>query len=429
MNPALADDSYQCDRCFGHPSRCDCPDGPTFDVVHIMTPPTTTKEPEMTADPFAPPSDIRTTEWSKYPLPPRAPRFQPQFNGNRQYLLPDPTTGLPTGYSRATTVADTLDDKSGLAKWKERTKIASVVLLIDSALGFKLDDLVRDEEKRNPSIQLAAALLKELRRSIADGNGQRTNNVADHIDAYNGGRDSAEFGTAVHEWLEALDIGLVTLWQIPEQFRPWAIAYQDALRRAGFVAVPIYVERVVMYDSGAEVITGTLDRIYRCVTTGELYLGDLKTSKADNLKFSWLSYAVQLTVYGRASKMMTTDGTAWEPMPPLNPDMALLVHVPSDKPAASMAIPYNLRTGDQYLATSIVARDHRRNAKHDVPNQTTPVPSAAALRFIAAYQAIQNSGSVDDLNRIWGEYQDVWTDELTALGHTTAQLYPVNATT
>jgi len=279
------------------------------------------------------------------------------------------------------------------------------------------------------------AQLTQLLAFIAAGNDSKANGPIDMLDNITGGRDSAEFGSAVHAWLEALDLRQITLHQIPEQFRPWADAYQRCLARLGLIALPQYVERVVMYEghwhteptTGArtwvptkEVITGTLDRIYLNVTTGELYLGDLKTSKG--LTFSWVTYCVQLNVYGRASRMATVDGTAWEPMPAVNQTMALLVHVPSDDPSKAAVIPYNLATGDRYLATSIDARDHRRNAKNDVPNLATPVPSAAALRFVAAYQALQAAQSVDDLNRIWSEYQDVWTDDLTQLGHAVAPL-------
>lgn len=269
----------------------------------------------------------------------------------------------------------------------------------------------------------AIALIRQLLDALPKDDQKSTNATIDLINNKNGGQDSSEFGSAVHDWLGAIDMGLIQRWQVPEQFKPWIDAYYTALARAGFVAVPQYVERVVHNDGGAETIVGTLDRIYRCVTTGELYLGDVKTSKADNLKWSWLSYVVQLAIYARARLMLSLDGTAWEAMPPINAQMALLLHVPSDNPRASQALPYNLATGDVYLATSITTRDHQSNAKYQVPGLTTPVPSAEALAYVAAYQAIQDARSIDDLNRIWGEHQAVWSDELTALGHTVARQF------
>lgn len=379
-------------------------------------------------DQFASAGTDRTTPWSGYTLPPEPPRFSPKFNGNKQYLLANPVGGLPTGYSRATTVADTLDDTYNLNRWIVRTNVASVLRLVDVALGGKLIHYMQEERKANPDLKIAANMLADLLELVGDGNGPDTNKLIDEINNHNGGKDAAEFGTAVHAWLEALDLRMVQLWQIPEQFQPWAQAYVAALARAGLVAVPEYVERLVYNDAGDEVVVGTLDRIYRCVTTGELYLGDVKTSKADNLKYSWVTYAVQLNIYGRARLMISTDGKIWEPMPQINQRMALLVHVPSDAPDKCQVIPYNLDTGDTYKATSITARDHRRNAKYQVPGLTTPIPSKEALRWVKAYQALQNAHAVSDLDKVWEEFQDVWSDELTELGHAVAPLLSATAT-
>lgn len=455
--PNQAHDDYKCFGCFRHPSRCTC-NGPApvtviacepnetphlpecpdcgsrrYDCPHrVPSVPTTTEESVTEVQFVAGGSTPRTTEWSEYPLPPAAPRFTPKFNGYRQYLLPHPDGGLPTGFARATTVAKTLDDTFRLGLWSERTKVASVVKLIDAALsghGGLIELLstaamaASDTDPVRPHNERAVELVEQLLTALAGDKPGPQNDTIDLINNYNGGQDANEFGTAVHAWLEALDLGQIQLWQIPAMFQPWAKAYRDALQRVGMIAVPIYVERLVLDDSGEETIVGTLDRIYFCVTTGELYLGDVKTSKAENLQYSWLAYVVQLNAYARARLMMATDGSGWEPMPKINPDMAVLVHVPSDAPEKSAAIPYRLKTGDKYKTTSITAREHRRMAKHEVPGMTTPVPSPAALRFVAAYQAIQDTRSVDDLNAIWEQYQDVWTDDLTQLGHTVAALF------
>ena len=412
------------------PHLPECPDcrSRRYDCGHrVPSVPTTTEEPMSEVQFVAGGSTPRKTEWSEYPLPPAPPRFTPKFNGYKQYLLPNPDGGLPTGYARATTVAKTLDDTYRLGLWEQRRKVASVVKLIDAALSGHggLVELLNtvalaasDTDPVRPVNTRAVELVEQLLAALSGDKPGPQNDTIDLINNYDGGQDANEFGTAVHAWLEALDLGQIQLWQIPEMFMPWAVAYRDALQRIGMIAVPIYVERLVLDDSGDESIVGTLDRIYFCVTTGELYLGDVKTSKAENLQYSWLAYVVQLNAYARARLMMATDGSGWEPMPVINNDMAVLVHVPSDAPEKSAAIPYRLATGDEYKKTSIAARQHRRDAKLKVPGLTTPIPSPAALRFTAAYQAIQNTRSVDDLNRVWEEYQDVWTDDLTTLGHT-----------
>ncbi|QYC54294.1 hypothetical protein SEA_ALLEGRO_50 [Mycobacterium phage Allegro] len=376
------------------------------------------EEPPVTVDAsdigIAPPQQ-RVTQWAEYPLPPALPRPVNKFNQHGHYVLPDPITGLPTGFVRATTAAKTLDDTYNLSRWSTRTQVASVLKLVDYATGPDANEV-------------AVSMLRELREAIDKGNGSTVNDLIERIDAFNGGKNSAEFGDAVHEWCAAVDCAMVTLEQVPEMFRPWVDKYREVLARAGFIAVPQYCERLVLNDAGEERVVGTLDRIYMCVTTGELYLGDLKTSKADNVKWSWMTWPTQLAGYARARLMLGLDGETWEPMPAINQEMAVLIHLPSDAPNMAHMLPMRLSCGDEYLATSLRARHHRKNAKHDVPGLTTPVPSAEALRYVQAYQRIQAAQAVSDLDAVWAEFQDVWSDELTALGHTVAELFTATAT-
>lgn len=468
-DPWQAHDDYMCFGCFGHPSRCTCPDGPRFTKGHrgvsvvacepaetphlpecpdcgsrrhdcphrVQSEPTTTEESSMTA--FTQPGQDRKTEWSEYPLPPMIPgRWYPSYNGRHQYLLPSPANGgMPVGVSRATTVAKTLDDTYKLEMWAVRRRVESILRLLDAAFAplggltavlamAKADAESDADDKRTPvpaHLLRCFELVNQLLDDMPKDDLKSTNATIDLIWNYNGGQDANEFGTAVHEWCGALDMGLIQLWQIPDTFMPWAVAYQHALKRAGLVPVAQYVERTVFNDTNDEAVAGQLDRVYRCVVTGELYGGDLKTSKAENLGFTWMTYAVQLAVYFLAPWLMKLDGSGFEPMPALNRDMALLVHIPSDAPEKSQVIPYSLEAGRRYLQTSITARNHRSQAKYEVPGHTTPIPSPEALQYVEAYQAIQAARSVDDLNRVWEAYQSVWTDELTELGRNATTLF------
>lgn len=411
-DPNQAHEDYQCQVCFGHPSTCDCAGGPSMpDPANFIKDPKppTTEENTMTdaTDLGIAPPQPRVTQWAEYPLPPMLPRPRPKFNQYGHYLMPDPVTGLPVGFVRATTVAKTLDDTYNLSRWTTRTQCASVLKLVDYAADGN---------------QIAIDMLAELRKAIENGNGSTVNSLIDRIDDYNGGKHSAEFGDAVHEWCAAIDTGMVLLKDVPEMFRPWVDAYRATLARHGLIAVAEYVERLVLNDNGIERVVGTLDRIFKSVSTGELFLGDLKTSKADNVKWSWLTWPVQLSSYARARLMWGLD-EKWAPMPALNPDMGLLVHLPSDSPKQSHLLPMRLSCGDDYLETSLLTRAHRKNAKHDVPGLTTPVPSKEALRWVHAHQAVQAANSVSDLDAVWAEFQDVWSDELTELGHAVAKLF------
>lgn len=368
----------------------------------------------MAVEPFAGPGP-RETHWAKYPLPPMLPRPVHKHNQYGHYVLPDPITGLPIGFVRATTAAKTLDDTYNLSRWSTRQQVASVLRLADAASG----------PDAHP---IAGKMFEDLRSRIDGGNGPNVNELLDEIDGFAGGKNSAEFGDAVHEWCAALDASMVTVDQVPDLFKPWVTAYQGILARAGLIAVAQYVERTVMNDSGIERVVGKLDRLFLCVATGELYLGDLKTSKSDNVKYSWMTWPTQLVGYARARLMWGLDGATWEPMPPINQDVGLLIHLPSDAPNQAKLLALNLAPADAYMATSLDARHHRKNAKHDVPG-VAPVPTAEALRYVAAYQAIQSSHRVEDLNAVWDQYQDVWRPELTELGHAVAKLFTATPAT
>lgn len=424
-DPKQAHDDYQCIVCFGHPSTCDCPGGPTHPPTTVLgqtpTPDTPTIVLAMEPQPqeetmtdatelgIAPPP-ARVTQWAEYPLPPALNRPSFKFNQYGHYLLPDPITGLPVGFVRATTAAKTLDDTYNLSRWMTRTQVASVLKLVEFATAPEPNDIAVD-------------MLSDLRKQIENGNGSNVNNIIERVDDFNGGKHAAEFGDAIHEWCGAIDAHLITIDQVPDQFRPWVDAYRKLLARYGFIAIAEYVERLVLNDAGEERIVGTFDRIFRCVETGELYMGDLKTSKANNLKWSWMTWPVQMNAYARARLMMGLDGKSWEPMPVVNEKMGLLIHLPSDAPNQAHMMPMNLKVADEYMATSLRARSHRKNAKHDIPGLTTPIPTARSLRWTQAFQGLQDARSLSDLDKVWEEFQDVWSDELTELGHTVAQLF------
>jgi hypothetical protein len=248
-------------------------------------------------------------------------------------------------------------------------------------------------------------------------------NAVDLLDNLTGGRDAAELGEAVHAWLEAVDVGTVLPADVPDMFKPYVAAYRDALRRAGLIALPQYVERIVLNDRGEETIAGTIDRIFLVVTTGELIMGDVKTSKT--LEYGWLTYSVQVGgVYGFATKMMAADGSGWEPMPEVGQKYAIILHVPSDQPERSAAVTIDMWFGGETMITSLETRRRRKAAPKAVPFvHEIPVPTKDALRYVEARDALLDITYVGDLPGVYENYEDVWTDDLTELGHHVAQLF------
>lgn len=355
----------------------------------------------------------RTTPTRHYPLPPEPPRFQPEWNRYQQYLLPSPTTGRPTAFVRASTLARVMDDRYNLELWIQR-KLVSAVITASGLVDMHPDNL--NDEGR----ELAAAYRMLLNTSAED---QKYNRVVDRIDDLTGGKDAQELGTAVHAWLEAVDIGQVRPADVPEQFQPYLAAYRRELQRNGLEPVTAYVERIVLNSTGVETVVGTIDRIYRIVATGELVMGDVKTSKS--LEYRWLEYGVQVGgCYAGANLMLSIDGIRWEAMPEINRDYAVLVHVPSDQPERASVVTLATAFCQQAYHQALVVRDLRRRAKQEIPFvHALPARTPDVARYLEARHAIQDISDPAELGGVWEQYQDVWTDDLTDLGNTIAGLF------
>lgn len=373
----------------------------------------------------------RFTEWSRYPLPPLPPRAKVSYDGYGRYKLPSPSTGRPTGFSRATTIASTLEETYNLNRWKRRQAVKAIISAIQSqSQGIFLaspDVAIGDGFDVAGGERTPLSVLGDIVTAVESEDDRKLDAAVDLLDNITGGRDAAELGEAVHAWLEAVDCGTVLPAQVPEQFQPYVTAYRAVLARHGLVAVAEYVERIVLNDQGEETVVGTIDRIYRVITTGALVLGDVKTSKT--LEYSWLPYAVQFAVYGYATKMFRSDGDAsqdqhgWEPMPELDLSACYCLHVPSDQPERAACITFDLFWGGTTMIASLEARRLRKAAAKAVPFvHEIPVPSKEALRYVEARDALLDIPYVGDLPGIYEAYEDVWTDDLTELGMHVAQL-------
>ncbi|WP_016891473.1 hypothetical protein [Mycobacteroides abscessus] len=428
-DPNCQDCNYDTHRCRGcgepylhgnHPSCKDCEpaENPaaTQEKGNVVT--------EMMVD--GSPDVARYSEYSRYPLPPIPPQVEVSVDGYQRYKVPSPTTGKLTGFTRATTVARTTAEEYNLEQWKIRTKVMAV---LKAKEAYEVVDVIAQGDE--DTIELAQ-LYEKLLKAIAEGKSRPINQAIDKIDDVAGGADARELGGAVHDWLGELDSGRILLHQIPEQFRPYAVAYQECLARAGLIAMPEYIERLVLNNRGIETICGRIDRIYRCVTDGQLYLGDLKTS--ESLDFSLLEYAIQFAAYGYAPLMCAMDRLSWEPMPKLvglphpsdnevfgedgdpRDPMCFCVHVPRTQPERSQVIPFNLRFGADAYIQALEVRKTRNAAKKEVLGQTTPIPSKEALRYVEARQALQNIHDEADARNVMEKYEDVLDDGLMEFG-------------
>ena len=357
----------------------------------------------------------RFTDFMHYPLPPLVVREEVQFDGWGRYKLPSPTTGKLTSYTRATTMAKTISDDSGLTSWKIREKVNAVMRAIELAalVGAGDGDQLTETEL---AITDAVANLQKMMTSAAKAG--EINTAIDLIHDLAGGADAREVGTAVHDWLDALDSGRVLFHQLPDFVQPYAKHYLASLEAAGLVAVPEYSERVVLNDRGRESVAGRIDRIYRVVETGELILGDLKTSKLSSLDLAKVDYAIQFAIYGYATLMLNPDGLTWSPMPEINQEYCVVAHIPSDQPERASIVPFDLYAGGEGLLAAIEVREQRKSIAKRATSPVHPAPSADALRLVAARHALLNIKAPEDASRVFEQYEEVWDDSLTEHGTT-----------
>lgn len=369
------------------------------------------------------PDTARFSDFSRYPLPPQLNREGIELVRGR-YMLPSPTTGKLTAYSRATKIAGTLSDGGFLNSWKEREKVFAVLRAREIHENLFRNGNAAAEQYTDNEVAMGAAF-NTFQVAVGSGTNKDVNLAIDLIHDLSGGADSRELGGAVHDWLAELDMNSRLASQLPDFMQPYATAYQTALAEAGFVAIPLYVERVVLNERGRESVAGRIDRIYRCVDTGKLYLGDIKTSKASSLDLNdvLLEYAIQFATYGYATRMLSIDGEQqWEDMPEVDNETCIVVHVPRDQPERCSVIPFDMWAGGEALITALDVRAQRREVPKKVRAHDLRVASDAAVQHVQARHALLNIKDREDASAVFEQYEDIWTDELTQLGATCIEL-------
>lgn len=355
---------------------------------------------------------VHQSRTAAYPLPPPLPgrSYEPTFNGNGQYRLPNPETGKLTSYTRASTVAKTLEDTWMLDAWAKRMML--IGLQRSLALQADLDQLITEypakENTGNPA--------RDLRTPL--------NDLSEEAQFRAGSKAAAEFGTATHAWCEWVDHGMGSVWDVPELFRPWVLGHRRAMAANGLTADPYWTERIVLNTRYG--IAGTLDRLF-WTHRRELFLGDIKTSRG--MDYSWLYFAIQLAIYHGASHMLSLDGTAWEPMPALDPHTALVMHLPREEPEAARIVPIDMRFGAEALHAAMTVRRLRSSAEKRAGSVSYALDSfpTEQRRWFAARFALETSRTEAEMATVWEQYSDIWTDELTEIGRRSLRSANANA--
>lgn len=289
---------------------------------------------------------INLDDASATPEPPRD-RFG-------RYLIPDPDTGKARAWTRATTIAKTIDDPSNLTAWAKRMAATGVAM--------------------RPS--LAAGII------AAQDDRRRLNDLVEQAIEAAGGTERRELGTALHRLLELVDTGQKDPNDVPD---PWAAdvhAYRAELAACGLEVVPSMCE--VVYLNAPLGIAGTADRVYRD-SDGELVVADLKTGGY----VSWLSFAMQFAIYATATHVFDVSTGTLSPAPQVRQDHTLMVHLPAGGGTCTIE-PLSVAVGMDAVLMALEVRRLRGLDKAQHVRATTWAKPGASRSVVAAAAKVRS---------------------------------------
>lgn len=299
------------------------------------------------------------------------------ISGDR-YDLPDPYTGQPRKWTRASGIGKRLEDTSTLEKWKMRAVakgMANRPDLVASASAYPFDDDHRTE-------------LNEIAEQACEAAGTSV------------GRN---LGSAYHKLAQRLDSGQMTLEEVPEAWRADMAARQKNLADNGLRVLPGFKERTgVCPELG---VAGTFDSLL-IDALGEVFVGDDKTAR--KIQFGWLGISVQLAIYSRFTHLWIRETKSYESMPKVNLERAIVMHGLVGQESARLA-EISIARGWEFAKLADQVRLARNESKRVAFAQPYAPPLAHQVRYAPTVQA---------LSMLWQNHQagGAWTDHLTELG-------------
>lgn len=300
----------------------------------------------------------------------------PRDRWGRPMIVP-PGGGKPTAYTRATTLASTVEDLYNLHQWEKRMV----------AIGLA----------ERPDLVLGAAAHRDDRDEL--------NGICDSaLDAAKA-HAAAGIGTALHKLCERLDQGL-DIGVVPEAYRADIAAYQEATAALKV----IHIEKLVVIDDLK--VAGTPDRVVELA--GRRYIADLKTG---TIGYSGGKIATQLAIYSRGVLYDHTDAS--RELLDVDQERALVIHLPAGQGVCELKW-VNLAAGWNGVELAGTVRRWRR--RKDFYSPYDPTDAAVDLlsyelgaEVIPLSQQVTEAPSLKALEELWRANQDEWTEALTVV--------------
>ena len=250
------------------------------------------------------------------------PKKQTKYDFDRDRygrpVIPHPTkVGETVPYSRPSSIGKVLSDNSALQSWGQR--LVAFGFIKNPDLYNLAKETIHDHEQQRDELNML---------------------VADALDAA-GANDAASHGTKTHQCLEdtikANRFGILNPDTVDKYISKIPAKYKGVTRQAAEKAIRLLADnQLTPISSETPCISdrfeaaGTYDLLLHNNITGEYYIGDLKTSKTTAIRYSGLSWAVQLAIYADATPYNLTTEQREPRDIDVEQDIAYVIHVPSD---------------------------------------------------------------------------------------------------
>lgn len=331
-----------------------------------------------------------------------APRQRGPYYTNTvpsRYLLRLPGDDKAKGRTRATTFVKTIEDDSALKPWL--ATMAVVGTMRSTAVRAEWQSLLT----RHPDPWYDSDESKETCRQLVEKSQEA-----------GGSAERRDTGTALHDILDAVGTGLAPITSVPDEWRGHVEAALALLDTEGFEIVPDLCEQSVINQRYNEIVVGRFDLMLRHKATGRLHIGDYKTGGAtwrrDKRSGRWVdgyslsdgAHTSQMALYASAESIIRWPENQWDmcelvPMPDVDQDTAVIIHLPSTEPANCSVRYLNLDVGRQHLELCAAVRAVRRlkpllrrvgaTEPEHTPEHTTSAPASKRDELLERVKAVK----------------------------------------
>lgn len=297
---------------------------------------------------------------------------EPKRNRWGQYMIEG------KAYVRATTIADTLDDRHNLEKWQQRMVAKGISIRPDLHALASTYDIDTHRTELNQLCSKAIEAAKAV--------------------------DKAGLGTALHRMTEHVDRG-GDASKLPEVWQPHIHKYTSTMAEHGIAIDRTGIEQILVYGNPDDQtrIAGTADRL-PVTWNGRKFCADLKTGAT--LEWSWRSIAIQLAIYANHNGTYNPATDTIGPRVDVDTDRALVIHLPAVQDPTQVRCDIysiDITAGHVALLTALEVREWRATKNLAVPLTSLHVQPGERDTWFrqrgAAIAAVP--AALEQLRRLW----------------------------